>query len=208
MKRAKDSVMPAIGGIAMLFGTRMGKQNISRICATLGYDPSKIVGTNKTERISSILRTTYVENKPAFETFIMALLVNHEISRTETIQLNAYLKELGYEMTGGALTAISGARDTEHLMEFAFPGLSQEAKTMAESYAILYTLENALREFVRDSLAKKFGANWWQERIPRKVKLSASNTRRKEMSSPWHDVKPAEGPVVYHIRGLAGSYSS
>lgn len=191
MERAKDSMMPAIGGISMLFGMRMGKQNISRICDTLGYDPSKIAGTNKSERISSILRTTYVENKPAFETFIMALLVNHEISKTEMIQLNAYLKELGYKMSSGTLIAISGARDTEHLIEFAFPGLSQEAKTMAESYAILYTLENALREFVRDTLAKKFGANWWQKSIPKKVKLSASNTRLREMNSPWHDVKSA-----------------
>lgn len=192
MERVQDNVLPAIGGIAMLFGTQMGKQNISRICATLGYDSSKIVGTNKTEIISSVLRTTYAENKPAFETFIMALVVNHEISRAQTIQLNAYLKELGYEVSDGTLTIISTAQDTEHLVRSAFPTLNQEAKTMVESYVILYALENSLREFVRDSLAKKFGANWWQKSIPEKVKRSAKNTRLKEMNSPWHDVKPLE----------------
>jgi hypothetical protein len=94
------------------------------------------------------------------------------------------------------------------LVQDISPSLGNEARAMAESYVILHALENALREFVRERLKEKYGAEWWDRGVPQRIKTSTERNKLKELSSPWHDVKPADMPSYTTFEDLQGIIQS
>lgn len=58
------------------------------------------------------------------------------------------------------------------------------ALQMARLYAVLHCFENEIRDFVRETLREKDGADWL-EKLPAKVKQHASARRETAMGDSW-----------------------
>jgi len=58
------------------------------------------------------------------------------------------------------------------------------ALEMARLYAVLFCFENEIRDFVRDALSEKEGADWL-EKLPPKIKEHAVNRRDAALKDSW-----------------------
>lgn len=56
----------------------------------------------------------------------------------------------------------------------------QEARKMADFYAIYYSLENSIRRLISGRLSEKHGANWWKEKIPSGVQAEVEKKQQEE----------------------------
>jgi hypothetical protein len=57
-------------------------------------------------------------------------------------------------------------------------------KRMADFYVLYYSLENSIRRLIAGRLHEKYGADWWEQKVPSGVKTSASDKQRKEKDTP------------------------
>ncbi|MGH7986142.1 MAG: Swt1 family HEPN domain-containing protein [Candidatus Binataceae bacterium] len=56
----------------------------------------------------------------------------------------------------------------------------QEARRMADFYAIYYSLENSIRRLISGRLAEKHGPNWWKEKVPEGVQKEVDQKQKEE----------------------------
>ncbi|HEX8165507.1 MAG TPA: Swt1 family HEPN domain-containing protein [Beijerinckiaceae bacterium] len=73
-----------------------------------------------------------------------------------------------------------------------FPlGLRVKAIRMSRLYAELYCFENSLRELIRERL-QPVSANWWEDKIPKRVKQFVDTRRADAERNTWLDVEQVE----------------
>jgi len=58
-----------------------------------------------------------------------------------------------------------------------------QAKKMADFYVLYYSVENTIRRLISERLNEKFGANWWEEKVPDGVKTEVRGRQEKEKDS-------------------------
>lgn len=56
----------------------------------------------------------------------------------------------------------------------------QEARRMADFYAIYYSLENSIRRLISGRLAEKYGAKWWNGKVPEGVQKAVKDKQQDE----------------------------
>jgi hypothetical protein len=56
----------------------------------------------------------------------------------------------------------------------------QEARKMADFYAIYYSLENSIRRLISGRLAEKYGATWWKDKVPEGVQKAVKEKQQDE----------------------------
>jgi len=56
----------------------------------------------------------------------------------------------------------------------------QEARKMADFYALYYSLENSIRRLISGRLSEKHGPNWWKEKVPGGVQKSVEEKQQEE----------------------------
>jgi energy-converting hydrogenase A subunit M len=56
----------------------------------------------------------------------------------------------------------------------------QEARKMADFYALYYSLENSIRRLISERLSEKHGPNWWKDKVPDGVQKEVDKKRRDE----------------------------
>ncbi|MDK9707105.1 MAG: Swt1 family HEPN domain-containing protein [Desulforhopalus sp.] len=67
----------------------------------------------------------------------------------------------------------------------AFPvNLRNNALEMARLYAVLFSFENHVREFIRQTLSENEGVNWF-EKLPQKVKQHAESRQQTAHQDSW-----------------------
>lgn len=71
----------------------------------------------------------------------------------------------------------------------------KSAKKMADFYELYYSLENTLRKLIEERLKEKYGASWWEEKVPADVKEVAANYMKKEKDTLLSS--RTENPIVY-----------
>lgn len=59
----------------------------------------------------------------------------------------------------------------------------KEAKTMSEHYEVFYCLEKSIRNLIVELMQEKFGSNWWEDKVPEVIKISAKANIKKEADS-------------------------
>lgn len=57
------------------------------------------------------------------------------------------------------------------------------AELMAQYYMANYCLENRIRRFIRETLSKH-GENWWETKVPEKVRIAVKEKQEHELNSP------------------------
>lgn len=71
----------------------------------------------------------------------------------------------------------------------------QAARRMADFYVLYFSLENSIRRLIAGRLQEKYGADWWEQRIPSGVKVSVADKRKKEKDTPM-SIR-SEDPLTY-----------
>ena len=56
----------------------------------------------------------------------------------------------------------------------------QEARKMADFYALYYSLENSIRRLISERLSEKHGANWWKGKVPPGVQKNVEEKQKEE----------------------------
>jgi hypothetical protein len=59
----------------------------------------------------------------------------------------------------------------------------KRAKKMADFYVLYFSLENSVRKLIRDVLIEKYGAEWWDTKVPQGVKNNVADIQKKERDS-------------------------
>lgn len=85
---------------------------------------------------------------------------------------------------GADLTEIEKDLLRESLSPFDVQ-LRNEALQMTRLYAIMYCFENSVRELIKDRLSEQHGADWWQLRVPQRVKDHASSRQKSAEDDSW-----------------------
>ncbi|MGA3293682.1 MAG: Swt1 family HEPN domain-containing protein [Candidatus Acidiferrales bacterium] len=56
----------------------------------------------------------------------------------------------------------------------------QQARKMADFYALYYSLENSIRRLISERLSEKHGATWWADRVPEGVRNAVKDKQQDE----------------------------
>ena len=73
---------------------------------------------------------------------------------------------------------------TEALSPFNIQRRNQ-ALEMTRLYAVLHCFENEIRQLITDTLFEKVGPNWWEKKVPRKIKNHANTIKEKAEKDSW-----------------------
>jgi hypothetical protein len=71
----------------------------------------------------------------------------------------------------------------------------QEARRMADFYAIYYALENSIRRLVSGRLSEKHGVNWWKEKVPPAIQQEVEKKQKEERETAM-SIR-SEDPLAY-----------
>ena len=83
----------------------------------------------------------------------------------------------------------SGAQlvPVERIEETDFsPRIIFDAKRMASVYIVFFCLENAVRELITDRLAERYGVDWWETNVPKKIQETVSKLKEREEKNKYH----------------------
>jgi hypothetical protein len=71
----------------------------------------------------------------------------------------------------------------------------QEARRMADFYAIYYALENSIRRLISGRLSEKHGINWWKEKVPPVIQQEVEKKQKEERDTAM-SIR-SEDPLAY-----------
>jgi hypothetical protein len=61
--------------------------------------------------------------------------------------------------------------------------LRTESAQMAKHYEVFYCLEKSIRKLISETLESSYGENWWELRVPDKVKENVKTNMQREIDS-------------------------
>jgi Swt1-like HEPN len=94
---------------------------------------------------------------------------------------------VGFQTAGIQIGADPSDAEDRLLVEALAPfgvGRRNQALEMARLYAVLYCFENEIRDFVRETLREKVGADW-ESKLPPKIKELAESRRATALKDSW-----------------------
>lgn len=71
----------------------------------------------------------------------------------------------------------------------------QEARKMADFYAIYYAVENSIRRLISERLEEKHGGNWWASHVPEQIRIEVAKKQKEERDSTMS--LRSEDPLTY-----------
>ncbi|HZR58711.1 MAG TPA: Swt1 family HEPN domain-containing protein [Terriglobales bacterium] len=71
----------------------------------------------------------------------------------------------------------------------------QEARRMADFYAIYYSLENSIRRLIFGRLSEKHGPAWWRDKVPEGVQKEVEKKQKEERDTTM-SIR-SEDPLTY-----------
>lgn len=101
-----------------------------------------------------------------------ALLLNDSLLR---------LHHLGIDVLPKSQTSKEKAIEVE---DFS-PRVRFQAAQMQEAYVAFYCLENAARELICQRLLERHGTNWWNLKVPKKIKDYVESIKQKEAKNKY-----------------------
>lgn len=108
------------------------------------------------------------------------------------------------EKEGISVTSSSSFSPTQHVVESDFsPRIWHEATRMAAVYTSLYCIENTLRNFIVERMSECHGINWWEEKVPNKIKQSVISLKKQEEKNKYHSNR-SSNEIGYTMLGNLG----
>lgn len=103
--------------------------------------------------------------------------------------------------------SISKSEDFEQIsrvVEADFsPRVWLDAMNMASVYIALYSIENTIRNFIVERMSERYGIDWWEEKIPQKIKDAVTTLRTKEKKNKYHSSRSSV-EIGYTMLGNLG----
>lgn len=72
------------------------------------------------------------------------------------------------------------------------------ARKMAEVYTAINSFENLARKFINDRLLEECGANWWEEKVPVKIRNDAESRKKEEELHRYHGSRGSS--MIYYTQ--------
>jgi hypothetical protein len=63
--------------------------------------------------------------------------------------------------------------------------MRRDAMLMTQLYALMYCFENSVRELIAERLLEKHGKDWWEQKVPGKVKEFAKSRQASAETDTW-----------------------
>ena len=80
-----------------------------------------------------------------------------------------------------------------------------ESLRMARLYALIYCFENSIRSLITDRLQETYGMNWWDKKVPMKIREYAEARQKDALDNSWLDGQKKDplGFVQFgHLSGI------
>lgn len=78
------------------------------------------------------------------------------------------------------------------------PIIWRQAQEMSSVYAIIYCIENSLRNFIVDRLSEKYGLDWWEKCVSKGIKTSTERLKNSEEKNKYHSSR-GDSPIHYTL---------
>jgi hypothetical protein len=75
----------------------------------------------------------------------------------------------------------------------------KRARRMADFYILYYSIENTIRRLITETMKEKYGADWWEKKVPSSVKNDVKDLQQRERDSPM--TIRSEDPLSYTTFG-------
>lgn len=66
------------------------------------------------------------------------------------------------------------------------PRVWHDATNMSSVYTALYCIENTIRNFIVERMSERFGIDWWENKVPKKIKDSVISLKKQEEKNKYH----------------------
>lgn len=117
----------------------------------------------------------------------------YHIEKLKQFVFNAWLLDDSFErLEGEGISIRSGTTviPVERIEETDFsPRVIHDANRMSTVYVAFFCLENSVRELITDRLAERYGVDWWEKRVPEKIKKAVQKLKEKEERNRYHTAR-------------------
>lgn len=83
------------------------------------------------------------------------------------------------------------------------PRTWHDATSMASVYTALYCIENTLRNFIVERMSERYGIEWWDNKVPKKIKDAVNGLKKQEMKNKYHSNRSST-EIGYTMLGNLG----
>lgn len=84
----------------------------------------------------------------------------------------------------GRAAIVKESKETDPDPELFELEIRKNAVRMADFYVLYYCIENSIRRLISDTLKEKYGANWWDSKVPSGVKKDVNDLQTSEKDTP------------------------
>ena len=83
------------------------------------------------------------------------------------------------------------------------PRVWYEAVTMSSVYTALFCIENTIRNFIVERMSERHGLEWWENKVPRKIKEAVITLKKQEEKNKYHSSRSGSD-IGYTMLGNLG----
>lgn len=83
------------------------------------------------------------------------------------------------------------------------PRVWHDAINMSSVYTALYCIENTIRNFIVERMSEHYGIDWWENKVPKKIKDAVVNLKKQEEKNKYHSNRSGN-EIGYTMLGNLG----
>jgi len=91
------------------------------------------------------------------------------------------------EKEGISISTLNDFSPISRVIEQDFsPKIWNDALKMSSVYTALYCIENTIRIFIVERMSERHGINWWEEKVPKRIKEAVITLKKQEEKNKYH----------------------
>ncbi len=93
----------------------------------------------------------------------------------------------GLEKEGISVTSAEDYAPISRVVEADFsPRIWHDAVSMSSVYNALYCIENTIRNLIVERMSERYGIDWWETKVPKKIQEAVTNLKKQEEKNRYH----------------------
>ena len=120
---------------------------------------------------------------------------------------NALLVQDSFRALENEGVSVSSANDyipISSVIERDFsPKVWSDATKMSSVYTALFCIENTIRNFIVERMSEHHGIDWWEKKVPKKIKDAVVDLKKKEEKNKYHSNRSGN-EIGYTMLGNLG----
>lgn len=91
------------------------------------------------------------------------------------------------EKEGISISATGDFAPISRVVERDFsPRVWHDAVNMSSVYTALFCIENTIRNFIVERMSERYGIDWWENKVPKKIKDAVIILKKQEARNKYH----------------------